>query len=83
MIITTLIYVFSLECLHTGYRYVNMEKYESKYEMLNKVAAEYGDGFAKPRNAFFTPREADDLHSLTQEIREIQLGQVSPKIGWV
>ena len=66
MIITTLIYVFSLECLHIGYRYVNIEKYESKYEMLNKVAAEYGDCFAKPRNAFFTPREADDLHSLTQ-----------------
>ena len=49
-----------------------MEKYESKYEMLNKVAtenmiySEYGDGFDKPQNAFFTPSEGDDLHHLTQ-----------------
>ena len=49
-----------------------MEKHESKYKMLNKVAAEYwiygeyGDGFGKPWNAFFTPREADDLHCLNQ-----------------
>ena len=37
-------HLFSLKGLHTGYttaRYVNMEKYESKYEMLNKVATEY------------------------------------------
>ena len=70
MIIITLIYL-----LHTGYtmataRYNNMKKYESKYEMLNKVAieswiyGEYGDGFGKPRNAFFTPRDADNLQRL-------------------
>ena len=40
--------------------------------MLNKVATdywiygEYGDGFGKPLNAFFTPREGDDLHHLNQ-----------------
>ena len=37
-------HLFSLECLHTGYttaRYVNMRKYESKYDMLNKGVAEY------------------------------------------
>ena len=38
--------------------------------MVNKVATdcwiygEYGVGFGKPLNAFFTPREGDDLHSL-------------------
>ena len=38
--------------------------------MVNKVATdcwiygEYGDGFGKPLNAFFTPREGDDLYSL-------------------
>ena len=43
-----------MECLNTGFttdRYVNMEKYTSKYDMLNKVATdywihgEYGNGF--------------------------------------
>ena len=61
-----------MECLNTSLntaRYVNMEKYTSKYDMLNKVATdywiygEYGDGFGKPLNAFFTPREGDDLYS--------------------
>ena len=38
--------------------------------MVNKVATdywiygEYADGFCKPENAFFAPRERDDLRSL-------------------
>ena len=28
------------------------------------IYGEYGDGFGKSLNAFFTPREGDDLHSL-------------------
>ena len=55
--------LFSFECMHTGYtvaRYVNGNKYKSRYEMLNHVAMEYwsygenGEGFGMPRNAFFT-----------------------------
>ena len=47
-------HLFLMECLNTGFttdRYVNMEKYTSKYDMLNKVATdywihgEYGNGF--------------------------------------
>ena len=36
--------LFSLECLHTRYttaRYVNRRKYESKYDMISNVVAEY------------------------------------------
>ena len=50
--------------------YVNMEKYRSKSDMVNKIATdcwiygEYGTSLGKPLNAFFTPREGDDLHSL-------------------
>ena len=66
-----------------------MEKYESKYEMLNKVAAEYwiygeyGDGFGKPRYAFFTPREANDLHCLSQagKSKNLSWGRSDLKLG--
>ena len=53
--------LFSFECLHTGYtiaRYVNGNKYKSRYEMLNHLVTEYwiygeqGEGFGMPRNAF-------------------------------
>ena len=69
--------LFSLECLHTGYitaRYVNRRKYESKYEMINKVFTEYwvyeehGDGFGTPRNAFFTAEEAVFIRQAGQRI---------------
>ena len=66
--------LFSLECLHTRYitaRYVNRRKYESKYDIISKVVAEYWiygeyvDGFGTPfRNAFFTVEEADNIHRL-------------------
>ena len=42
--------------------------------MVNKVDTdywiycEYGDGFGKPLNAFFTPREGDDLRSLQKAV---------------
>ena len=47
-----------------------MENKRSNSDMVNKVAtdywiySEYSDGFGKPLNAFFTPREGDDLRSL-------------------
>ena len=50
---------------YTTARYVNRRKYESKYDMISKVVAEYwiygeyGDGVGTPRNAFFTAEEAD------------------------
>ena len=61
-----------MECLNTSFttaRNVNMGKDTSKYDMLNKVATdswiygEYGNGFSKHLNAFFTPREGDGLHN--------------------
>ena len=57
-------HLFSLQCLNKGFttaRSVNMEN-RSTSEIINKVAknhwiyGEYGDGFGKPQNAFFTPR---------------------------
>ena len=51
-----------MECLNTGFitaRYVNMEKYRSKLDIVNNVATdcciygEYGDSFSKPLNDFF------------------------------
>ena len=65
--------LFSFECLHTGYtiaRYVNGNKYKSRYEMLNHVVMEYwtygehGEGFGMPRNAFFTAEPTDDIQRL-------------------
>ena len=65
--------LFSLECMDTGLtiaRYVNRNKFESRYEMLNFVALEYwsygenGDSFGMPRNAFFTSDPTDDIQSL-------------------
>ena len=60
-----------------------MEKYTCKhgevyiqYDMLNKVATdywiygEYGDGFSKPLNAIFTPREGDDLHNIKKQVSQ-------------
>ena len=49
--------LFSFECMHTGYtiaRYVNGNKYKSRYEMLNHMVMEYwtygehGEGFGMP-----------------------------------
>ena len=66
-------YLFSFECMHTGYtiaRYVNGNKYKSRYEMLNNVAmeywlyGEYRDGFGMPRNAFFTADLTDNIQRL-------------------
>ena len=90
-IIITLIYFLWSASTQVALRLgnVNMEKYESKYEMLNKVATEYciygeyGDGFGKPRNAFFTPREVDDLHHLNQagKSENLILGRSDFKLG--
>ena len=64
--------LFSFECLHTGYtiaRYVNGNKYISRYEMLNHVVKEYwiygefGVGFGMPRNAFFTAETTDNIQA--------------------
>ena len=84
--------LFSLECLHTGYitaRYVNSRKYESKYEMVNKVVTkywvygEYGDGFGTPRNAFSTAEETDDICRLHQAGRSenLKCGRSDLKLG--
>ena len=84
--------LFSLECLHTGYitaRYVNRRKYESKYEMINKVVTEYwvygeyGDGFGTPRNAFCTAEEADDICHLRQagRLENLKWGRSDLKLG--
>ena len=53
--------LFSLECMDTGFtiaRYVNRNKFKSRYEMLNHVAQKYWsyresrDGFGMSRNVF-------------------------------
>ena len=53
--------LFSFECIQTGYmvaRYVNGNKYKSRYEMFNHVAMEYWsygenrEGWGMPRNFF-------------------------------
>ena len=58
-----------------------MKKYESNYDMLNQVAAEYwiygeyGDGFGTPQRS--------QRHSLSQSGRKIgepKVGQVRPQI---
>ena len=84
--------LFSLECLHTGYitaRYVNRRKYESKYDMISKVVAEYWiygeycDGFSTPRIAFFTAEEADDICRLRQagSSENLKWGRPDLKLG--
>ena len=76
--------LFSLECLHTGYttaRYVNRNKYKSRYDVLNHVVTEYwvygeyGEGFGMPKNAFFTTDETD-------VIRRLHLAGRSENIKW-
>ena len=62
-----------MECLHTGYttaRYVNGNKYKSRYEMLNHVVTEFwiyvefGEAFGMPKNAFFTAEQTNDFQRL-------------------
>ena len=76
--------LFSFECLHTGYtiaRYVNGNKYKSRYEMLNHVDMEYwtygehGEGFGMPRDAFFTAEPTDDVQRLRHAGRSDGVGQ--------
>ena len=59
--------------MDTGFtlaRYVNKFKYESRYDMLNRVALELwvhgedGNGFGIPTNAFFTSDLTDDIQRL-------------------
>ena len=84
--------LFSFECMDTGStiaRYVNDNKYKSRYEMLNHVAmeywsyGEYGDGFGMPRNAFFTADPTDDIQSLRRAGRSdsIKWGRSDLKLG--
>ena len=84
--------LFSLECMDTGLtiaRYVNRNKFKSRYKMLNYVALEYwsygenGDGFGMPRNAFFTADPTDDIQSLRRAGRSdsIKWGRSDLKLG--
>ena len=65
-------HLFSLECLNTGFTMARFVDMENRFvsETVNKVATEfwiygeYGDGFGKPKNAFFTPKGGDNLQSL-------------------
>ena len=66
------LHLFSLECLDTVFttaRFVYLEN-RSVLKMVNKVATEYWiygdywDRYGKPKNAIFTPKGGDDLHSL-------------------
>ena len=63
-------HLFTLECMDTGFtiaRYINKYKYDSRYDMLNRVAldlwiyGEDGNGFGVPRNSIFTPDPTDDI----------------------
>ena len=64
-----------------------MEKYESKYDMLNNgrvwIYGEYGDGFGTPQNSFFTPRETGDIRHLNQSGKSENLnwGRSDLKLG--
>ena len=70
-------------------RYVNRNKFESRYEMLNFVALEYwsygenGDGFGMARNAFFTADPTDDIQSLhrTGRTNGIKWGRSDLRLG--
>ena len=86
--------LFSLECMHTGYtvaRYVNGNKYKSRYEMLNHVVMEYWtygehrEGFGMPSNAFFTARAepTDDIQHLNHAGRsdKVKWGRSDLKLG--
>ena len=84
--------LFSLECMDTGFtmaRYVNRNKLESRYEMLNFVALEYwsygenGDGFGMQTNAFFTTDPTVDIQRLCRAGRTngIKWGMSDLRLG--
>ena len=66
-------HLFIIECMDTGYnvaKYINEDRYEDKYEMINDVVLNlwvYGDtgmGFGCPKNAFFSPYLRDNIRKL-------------------
>ena len=72
-------HLFTLECMDTGFtvaKYINKYKYDSRYDMLNRVAldlwiyGEDGNGFGVPRNSFFTLDPTDDIQKLRQTGRK-------------
>ena len=78
--------------MDTGFtiaRYVNGNKYKSRYEMLNHMAMEYwsygecGDGFGMPRNAFFTAELTDDIQLLRHTGRSdsVRWGRSDLRLG--
>ena len=75
--------------VYHGSRYVNSRKYESRYDMVNKVVTEYwvygeySEGFGTPRNAFFTTEETDDIRGLRHAGRSenIEWGRSYLKLG--
>ena len=90
MIFTILIY--SPWNAYTGYttvRYVNKNKYKSRYDILNHVVTEYwvygefGEGFGMPKNAFFTTDKTDDIWRLHRAGRSenIKWGRSDLKLG--
>ena len=90
MIFTILIY--SPWNAYTGYttaRYVNKNKYKSRYDILNHVVIEYwvyvefGEGFGMPKNAFFTTDKTDDIRRLHHAGRSenIKWGRSDLKLG--
>ena len=70
-------------------RYVNGNKYKSRYDMLNHVVTEYwvygefGEGFGMPKKAFFTTEETDDIRRLrhTGRSENIKWGRSDLKLG--
>ena len=84
--------LFSFECLHTGYtiaRYVNGNKYKSRYEMLNHMVmiywtyGEQWEGFGMPRNAFFKAEPTDSIQRLRHAGRSdnVKWGRSDLKLG--
>ena len=75
-------HLFTVECMDTGYtvaRYVNKNRYDTKYEMFNDVVlnlwvyGETGMGYGCPKNAFFTPESRDNIQKLRIEGRKHSL----------